>query len=335
MSRPPGRTASAACRNHRQLRACEGREIGLASCASGCRDRGAPFRVPSTAHRRTRCRTPTRTADPLRDRPARTRIFRAPLASTVSRRSCDARAANVSGDDLRRDRRPSPPWPSSCRRRRARVEHAHAGLGAPSSATSCDASSCRKNWPVPASGVRSGFPDCDDETIRRVARRFDLDAVLSREPRRASQLSLFSRFTRSVSGAAVLLNCSQASAAVKSITIEPSARKPSQDARATLPDRGAASPSGGRGGKRQPMRISRDGPQHRVHQTCGARFPRAPSHGDRIVHRRRCRHAIEVKQLIGAESQNLQHLEVELRRRAAWRSARSDDRAGAAIAACR
>ena len=141
-------SSSAACRAERARSASAG--------ASGCRDRGAPCRDRSTAHRRTRCRTPPRTAGPLRDRPAdhadvAWRRWRATVSRSSSARALRTSAATISrpiaGHRRHRGRLAA--------RRRAGVEHAHAGFGRRRAATrAARLRPAAKNRPVPASGVR-------------------------------------------------------------------------------------------------------------------------------------------------------------------------------------
>ena len=101
-----------------------------------------------------------------------TRMFRAPLASTVSRSSSHARAR----ERRRRQSRARSPAiaaiavvfpPGDAQVSSTRMP----GSGAPSSATSCDASSWRKNRPVPARGVRKRISGRHDQPVGRVTRR--------------------------------------------------------------------------------------------------------------------------------------------------------------------
>ena len=139
-----------------RLRAARDR---LRPAAIECRDLAGPCRGPSMARPRTPRRTPPRTAAPPRDRPAARGCCCAPLALTVSRSSCTRALAHVGRDDLARDRRPSPPSRSSCRRATRRYR-------APSCPVRARRAARRaamlhpeeKTVPVPASGVRSGLP---------------------------------------------------------------------------------------------------------------------------------------------------------------------------------
>ena len=259
---------------------------------------------------------------------------RAPLASDGVAQQLYARAPHVGRDDLRACRRPSPPWRSSCRRAtrryRARACRARQRQGARRAATLRPA---RKQ-----AGARQRraqrIARCHDEAVGRVARRLDLDAVLRRALEIRPRVGLQAVHAKRQRRRGVVERL-PGFGSVEAITIEPPRGEPAQDARARPRDRAARSPSGGRGGSGSRCAVSRDGPQHGVHETGGARLSRAPRHRHGVVHRRGRGHAIEVQQLIGAEPQNLEHLEVEPGERAAWRTARSDSRAAAASAACR
>ena len=60
------------------------------------------------------------------------------------------------------------------------------------------------------------------------------------------------------------------------------------------------------------MRVAGNAPQDRIHEAGGARFPGSPCHGDRVVDGRGGRHAIEMNQLIRAQTENLENLTVKL-----------------------
>ena len=63
--------------------------------------------------------------------------------------------------------------------------------------------------------------------------------------------------------------------------------------------------------KRQLLALARDGAEDRVHEAGGAAFAGASSQLDRVVHRRRGRHPIQVQQLVDAEAKNVQDFRVE------------------------
>ena len=153
-----GRTASAALRIIVQLRVGERREIGFGPPPA---DVGiAPDRAEARAwrvdehHIELRRERQPRLEIGLQHADVAARRWRRPFRAAVARARCAHRP--------RRSRARSPAIaaiavvlpPGDAQVSSTLMP----GSGAPSSATSCDASSCRKNCPVPASGVRSGFP---------------------------------------------------------------------------------------------------------------------------------------------------------------------------------
>ncbi len=63
--------------------------------------------------------------------------------------------------------------------------------------------------------------------------------------------------------------------------------------------------------KRQLLALARDGAEDRIHEAGGAAFAHASSQLDRVVHRRRGRHPIQVQQLVDAEAKDVQDFRVE------------------------
>src|SRR5688572_5505982 len=63
------------------------------------------------------------------------------------------------------------------------------------------------------------------------------------------------------------------------------------------------------------VRVSRNSAQHSVDQSGSTGLACTSGHRDGIVHGSCGRHTVEVEKLIHAESQDVQHLEIELRNR--------------------